>query len=336
MLEEEGILYEEINLLNSNFSSNCETSQLLSTNIFMGHLAFLRDPLTYYFNLEDLEPREILSANNHVVKKYYDKQAKRFLAAKHFIIPKGRHHDSNTKMRTEKITNEIKVWQKLRFSKNIVNFYGLGFYNGDLLLCMELMDISLKDFYLHIHKKYSHFPLNLLGKICTSILNGLLDMKSEGILHGDIKPTNVLIKRFDLDKCFDLDGSIKLCDFGDSNILDGTSNESSNGTIAYWAPERFDIKEDLGDERQDIWSLGITIIEVVLSRIPYEKIDDPIALKCEILSLDPNKLANLCFGIDDKKSESKEKEFLLLCLQKIPYRPTLEELKKTKLYQKFS
>jgi hypothetical protein len=73
----------------------------------------------------------------------------------------------------------------------------------------------------------------------------------------------------------------------------------------------------------------------VLSRIPYEKIDDPMALKYEILGLDPKKLANLCFGIDDKKSESKEKEFLLLCLQKIPYRPTLEELKKTDYIENF-
>ena len=64
-------------------------------------------------------------------------------------------------------------------------------------------------------------------------------------------------------------GEIKLCDFGESRILDNSLASSHVGTIAYWPPERFNYAHTKYDVRADVWSLGITLMEIILGRLPY-------------------------------------------------------------------
>ena len=79
-------------------------------------------------------------------------------------------------------------------------------------------------------------------------------------MHRDIKPLNILINSR---------GEIKLCDFGASRILDDSTGSTHVGTVAYWPPERFTDSGLRYDFRAEIWSLGITILEFILGKLPY-------------------------------------------------------------------
>lgn len=106
---------------------------------------------------------------------------------------------------------------------------------------------------------------------------------THGVIHRDVKPSNILI---------DERGNIKLCDFGISGrLVDSKAATRSAGCAAYMAvsqfdmvllgsiynifsfllqPERIDPKKIKYDIRADVWSLGITLVELAIARSPYE------------------------------------------------------------------
>ncbi|MDP9147707.1 MAG: serine/threonine protein kinase [Acidobacteriota bacterium] len=82
----------------------------------------------------------------------------------------------------------------------------------------------------------------------------------KGVVHGDVKPANVLITE---------DGRIKLMDFGMSRLANSGSPESELfGTPAYWCPEQILGKPQ--DARSDIFSLGTVLYEMVTGHRPFE------------------------------------------------------------------
>uniref|UniRef100_A0A914CAF0 mitogen-activated protein kinase kinase n=1 Tax=Acrobeloides nanus TaxID=290746 RepID=A0A914CAF0_9BILA len=141
---------------------------------------------------------------------------------------------------------------------NIVQFYGIGIQDINIYSCMEVMDISLKDLYKEIHSTRQAFPEDIIGCVGASVLNALVACKAIEVIHRDVKPANVLIN---------LNGYIKLGDFGESRILENSAAKSSVGTISYWPPESF-TKSDEYDVRFDVWSLGITLTEISYGKHP--------------------------------------------------------------------
>ncbi|MEO5878487.1 MAG: protein kinase [Streptosporangiaceae bacterium] len=101
--------------------------------------------------------------------------------------------------------------------------------------------------------------------IITQICEGLAHMHAEGWLHGDLKPSNVLLMA---------DGSVRLADFGLTTELDGTHAYLPRaGSLDYLAPERRE--EKLTDKgiavraSADIWALGITACEILTGCLPF-------------------------------------------------------------------
>jgi len=137
--------------------------------------------------------------------------------------------------------------------------------------------------------------------IVREVLKGLSYLHSDGRIHRDIKAANILLS---------FDGAVKLADFGVSGHLNGPMKRYTIVGSPYWmAPEV--ITEAGTDQKADIWSLGITCIEMTKGVPPYAELP-PMHAIVKIARGDPPKLEG---------NYSKEfKEFVATCLIKDPSR----------------
>lgn len=118
---------------------------------------------------------------------------------------------------------------------------------------------SLDSVYKEVKKLGGRTGERVLGKIAEGVLHGLTYLHSKKIIHRDIKPSNILLCR---------NGEVKLCDFGVSGDY-GTNGAANTfiGTSYYMAPER--ITGQSYTITSDVWSLGVTLLEVAQHRFPF-------------------------------------------------------------------
>ena len=140
---------------------------------------------------------------------------------------------------------------------NIVNVYDVGEDDGVYFIVMELVQgITLKNYIDMKGKLDIREALN----ISVQIASGLSAAHENRIIHRDIKPQNIIMSR---------DGKVKLTDFGIAKVADSTTvTTTAAGTVHYISPEQ--ARGGYSDERSDIYSLGITMYEMVTGRVPFE------------------------------------------------------------------
>ena len=140
---------------------------------------------------------------------------------------------------------------------NIVNVYDVGEDNGVYFIVMELVQgITLKNYIDMKGKLDIREALN----ISVQIASGLSAAHDNRIIHRDIKPQNIIMSR---------DGKVKVTDFGIAKVADSTTvTTTAAGTVHYISPEQ--ARGGYSDEKSDIYSLGITMYEMVTGRVPFE------------------------------------------------------------------
>ena len=140
---------------------------------------------------------------------------------------------------------------------NIVNVFDVGEENGFHYIVMELVEgITLKEYIQQNGRLPYATALDFITQICA----GIEVAHENNTIHRDIKPQNIIVSR---------NGTLKVTDFGIAKAA--TSNtiaSSAMGSVHYISPEQ--ARGGYSDERSDIYSLGITLYEMLTGRVPFE------------------------------------------------------------------
>ncbi|XP_044091465.1 nik-related protein kinase isoform X1 [Neovison vison] len=163
----------------------------------------------------------------------------------------------------EDLRTELNLLKKYSFHKNIVSFYGAFFklsppgQRHQLWMVMELCAAGSVTDVVRMTRNQS-LKEDWIAYICREILQGLAHLHAHRVIHRDIKGQNVLLTH---------NAEVKLVDFGVSAQVSRTNGRRNSfiGTPYWMAPEVIDCDEDPRrsyDYRSDVWSVGITAIEM--------------------------------------------------------------------------
>jgi len=210
----------------------------------------------------------------------------------------------------DEILNEIKIMKQCR-SPYIISYYGSYFKDNELWIVMEYCGAgSVSDLMRITDKILSEEQIAVIMK---DSLKGLVYLHSLRKIHRDIKAGNILLNE---------KGESKLADFGVSGQLSDTmaKRQTVIGTPFWMAPE---VIQEVGyDVKADLWSLGITCIELAEGKPPYSNIH-PMRAIFMIPSRPPPKLT------EPDKWTKEFNDFIGKCLTKNPeQRPSASELQK--------
>lgn len=195
------------------------------------------------------------------VYKAKDTRLNRFVAIK--VLKSEYSADMNF---VTKFRNEAQASAGLSHP-NIVQVYDVSEDSGQYYIVMELVEgITLKE-YVAINGRLS---MDQAIDFSIQIASGLEVAHNNHIIHRDIKPQNIIVSK---------NGNLKVTDFGIAKAA--TSNTMSTlgmGSVHYISPEQ--ARGGYSDERSDIYSLGITMYEMVTGKVPFEgETNVAIALK---------------------------------------------------------
>lgn len=140
---------------------------------------------------------------------------------------------------------------------NIVNVYDVGENENLHYIVMELIEgITLKKY---IEKK-GKLAVREAVSIAIQVAQGIEAAHNNHIIHRDIKPQNIIISR---------EGKVKVTDFGIARAASAnTINSNAMGSVHYISPEQ--ARGGYIDEKSDIYSLGISLFEMLTGKVPFE------------------------------------------------------------------
>ncbi|KAI9322360.1 kinase-like domain-containing protein, partial [Dichotomocladium elegans] len=191
-------------------------------------------------------------------------------------------------------------------SPYIVSFYGafLNDKEATVSICMEYCEGgSFEDIYKRARDLHFKIGEHVLASLADSVCQALIYLHSKKVIHRDIKPSNILVCK---------GGEIKLCDLGVSGELIDSIADTFTGSQYYMAPER--IQGSAYSVKSDIWSLGLTIIEVAQTKPALPPSDHPHLSVFELLDFIVSQpLPNL----GPERSE-EIRDFISRCLIKSP------------------
>lgn len=185
------------------------------------------------------------------VYKAKDSKLNRFVAVK---VMKSEFREDKTFI--TKFKREAQAAAGLA-NPNIVNVFDVGEDDGVYYIVMELVEgITLKEY---ISKK-GRLSVREATSIAIQVCMGLEAAHAQNIVHRDVKPQNIIIST---------DGKVKVTDFGIARAASSnTISSNAMGSVHYSSPEQ--VRGGYADSKSDIYSVGITIYEMLTGRVPFD------------------------------------------------------------------
>ncbi len=211
------------------------------------------------------------------------------------------HHISVNEEERERFKIEAKAAASLNHP-NIATIYSIEEVDGEMFIVMEYIEgRELKE--IVRTNRNTPLPIGEITKFAKQIAKALQAAHEKGIIHRDIKSSNIMIT---------LKGQVKITDFGLAKIKGSaelTKTGTTIGTLAYMSPEQ--VKGAKTDKQTDIWSFGVVLYEMLTGKLPFEK-DYDQAVIYSILNEDFNlniEDTDACKMLEPilKKSLSKDK-----------------------------
>ncbi len=144
---------------------------------------------------------------------------------------------------------------------NILTVYDIGQLGDERFIATEYVDgVTLRQ-----RMSRNEAPLREVVDIGIQIASALSAAEAAGLVHRDIKPDNIMLRR---------DGYVKLLDFGLARAIDAepdlhkTDPHMVRGTVFYMSPEQ--LRGKVLDSRSDIWSMGVLLYELIAGRLPFD------------------------------------------------------------------
>ena len=168
---------------------------------------------------------------------------------------------STVDLRRQKLfEREAKAIAALSKHPNIVAIHQWGEYEDQNYFVLEFVESNAEKL---LEEHQEGLPLALALRIAAECALGLHEAHKQNILHRDIKPANILIEPDN--------GAVKLTDFGLATF--GASTKFTilgtvSGSPSYMSPEQANAEQL--DPRTDIFSLGVTLYELLCGRLPFE------------------------------------------------------------------
>ncbi|KAJ1734279.1 MAP kinase kinase (MEK) [Coemansia biformis] len=209
----------------------------------------------------------------------------------------------------QQILKELQILHECN-SPYIVSFYGAYPKDNGVQVCLEFMDLRSFD---GIYRKNGPIPVPVIGQVTYSVLQGLKYLYEDlRVMHRDIKPSNILLNSL---------GFIKICDFGISKEMVSSIANTFVGTASYMSPER--MNGGSYTVKSDIWSLGLTLMELVLGRYPLKGEGESMSIFEMLSYINTETLPQL----SDEQFPPGLCDLVAKCLIKDPAkRPTLKDL----------
>jgi serine/threonine protein kinase len=211
-----------------------------------------------------------------VVYKAHEESLNRIVALK--VLGK---HLSEDKSFVERFKREAQSAAAMNHP-NIVQVYSIDEFDGQHCFAMEYVQGSSIQ---QLIKKTGQMDPVRAARLVLQAASGLGAAHGKGIYHRDIKPANLMV---------DESGLVKIADFGLALLAAGTTRLTSTGmfmgTPGYLSPEQC-LSEDV-DQRTDIYSLGVTLYEMLTGVTPL-KADSPLALLRQIIDVEPRDVGEL-------------------------------------------
>ena len=191
--------------------------------------------------------------------------------------------------------------------KNIVKLEDLILLDGSAsgYLIMEYIDgDNLKDY---LRKMTGPMPIAMASAMIIETLDALAYAHEQNVVHLDIKPGNIMLcSRTNM---------IKLIDFGISANLSKQQDKTIMGTPYYMSPEQL-VGQDMVDFRSDIYSVGITLYELIKGKTPFAHSQTREELKENIQNKDVPRITESFYAQEEK---------LLPTINRIIYKSTQKD-----------